>query len=166
MRKTWNAKDEIQVAGEIAGFDEPGIVLIRQQEKSAAFGDYMLVNDPSTRPQICQVLGYFGRDTGMLLRAKLLNLPTKADPKLENLAGLIPSGSAALIHPTGELEDILSEESYIKRSEDLVGLVAENTSINRLFVEVVQESGVSEGSVLEASIRGEARQYSIKSLKD
>lgn len=161
MRQIWRQSEEVPVSGEIAGFDEPGIVLIRQSEKSAAFGDYMLVNDSGTRPQLCQVLGYFGRDTGMLLRAKLLDLPKEAMPTIELLASAIPIGMAGSVEPTGTLKDLLHEESYTQRSEDLVGLVAENTSIHRLFVEVVQESGVSEGSVLEASIRGTPVLYQI-----
>lgn len=161
MRDIWHGKDKIQVVGEIAGFDEPGIVLIRQPDKSVTFGDYILVNDPGTRTRICQVIGYFGRDTGMLLRAKLVDLPNEALPIMEKLTGLTPSGTAASIHPTGALKDLLLEDLYVQRSKDLVGLVSENTSIHRLFVEVVQEAGVSEGSVLEASIRGEAVLYQI-----
>ena len=52
----WKSTELIGIAGEIAGFDEPGIVLIRQPAKNAKFGDYLLINDGGTRPQLSQVL--------------------------------------------------------------------------------------------------------------
>ena len=56
---------------------------------------------------------------------------------------------------------MLDRESYTQRAEDLAGLVAENTSINKLYVEVIQESAVSEGAILEASIKGTPVLYQI-----
>jgi len=157
----WRSTELLGIAGEIAGFDEPGIVLIRQPAKNAKFGDYLLINDRGTRPQLSQVLGYFGRDSGMLLRAKLLDLPKEAQETVELFAKTIPTGSAAKILPEGSLKNVLDEETYTQRVEELVGLVAENTSINKLYVEVIQETGVSEGTILEASIKGTSVLYQI-----
>jgi len=161
VRLIGKSSEVIGVAGEIAGFDEPGIVLVRQPEKNAKFGDYLLINDWGTKPQLSQVLGYFGRDSGMLLRAKLLDLPTGAQDVLEDLAKTIPTGSAATILPEGHLKSVLDQETYTQQADDLVGLVAENTSINKLYVEVIKEAGVSEGAVLEASIKGTPVLYQI-----
>lgn len=161
VRAIWGSTEVRGIAGEIAGFDEPGIVLIRQPAKNAKFGEYLLINDRGTKPQLSQVLGYYGRDSGMLLRAKLLDLPKEAEKTLELSAKAIPTGSAARFLPDGELKRVLSEETYTRRAEELVGLVAENTSINKLYVEVIQETGVSEGSILEASIKGTSVLYQI-----
>lgn len=161
VRSIWKRKEVIGTAGEIVGFDEPGIVFVRQPSRSAAFGDYLVINDRGTKPQLSQVLGYFGRDSGMLLRAKLLDLPQEAQEIVESIAKAIPSGSAARIQPDGDLREAVEQETYAKRAEDLVGLVAENTSINRLYVEVIQETGVTEGAILEASIKGTPVLYQI-----
>jgi len=112
-------------------------------------------------PQLAQVLGYYGRDSGMLLRAKLLELPKKSQKEIELFAKTIPHGFAGTIRPEGVLKAILDEETYTQRSEMLAGLVAENSSINKLYVEVIQERGVSEGAVLEASIKGTPVLYQI-----
>ena len=161
VRSIWGSTEVLGSAGEIAGFDEPGIVLIRQSSKNAKFGDYLLINDRGTKPQLSQVLGYFGRDSGMLLRAKLLDLPMEAQKKVELLAKTILAGSAAKILPEGDLKSVLDEETYTQRAEELAGLVAENTSINKLYVEIIQENMVSEGTVLEASIKGTPVLYQI-----
>ncbi|KQC12510.1 MAG: hypothetical protein APR63_10850 [Desulfuromonas sp. SDB] len=157
----WKSREVSGIAGEIAGFDEPGIVLIRQPAKNSKFGDYLLINDIGTKPQLSQVLGYFGRDSGMLLRAKLLELPIHAQNTVELFAKTIPPGCAARILPDGDLKRILDEETYAQRADKLAGLVAENTSINKLYVEVIKETTVSEGAVLEASIKGTPVLYQI-----
>ncbi len=161
IRRIWGSTEVLGVAGEIAGFDDPGIVIVRQPARDAKFGDYLIVNDRGARPQLSQVLGYFGRDFGMLLRAKLLELPAEAQNRVEVLAKTIPSGYAARVLPDGYLKSVLDQETYPQRASDLVGLVAENTSINRLYVEVIQEASVSEGAVVEASIKGRSVLYQI-----
>ncbi len=161
VRTIWGSTEIIGIAGEIAGFDEPGIVLVRQPEKTAKFGDYLLINDQGTKPQLSQVLGYFGRDSGILLRAKLLDLPKEAQQTVELFAKTVPTGTASRILPEGSLKRVLDEETYIKRSRKFAGLVVENTSINKLYVEVIQETGVSEGAILEASIKGTPVLYQI-----
>jgi len=45
VRAIWRSTQVLGLAGEIAGFDEPGIVLVRQSAKNAKFGDCLLVND-------------------------------------------------------------------------------------------------------------------------
>ncbi len=97
----------------------------------------------------------------MLLRAKLLDLPKDAQKIITASATSVPAGSAATITPEGELKSVLDRESYTQRVEDLVGLVCENTSINKLYVEVIQEAAVSEGAILEASIKGTPVLYQI-----
>lgn len=161
LREIWEATEVLGITGEIAGFDEPGIVLIRQPAKNSKFGDFLLVNDRGTAPQLAQVLGYFGRDSGMLLRAKILDLPKEAQREIELFAKTIPFGLAGAIKPEGQLKAILEDEAYTQKSDQLAGLVAGNTSINKLYVEVIQESAVSEGAVLEASIKGTPVLYQI-----
>lgn len=161
IRLIWGSTEIVGVAGEIAGYDEPGIVLIRQSERTAKFGDYLLINDLGTKPQLSQVLGYFGRDSGILLRAKLLELPQEAQTIIESLVNSTHAGTATNINPEGVLKSVLEEEAYIQRSDHLSGLVAENTSISKLYVEVVKAGGVNEGAVLEASIKGTPVLYQI-----
>jgi hypothetical protein len=161
LHAIWGATEVLGIAGEIAGFDEPGIVLIRQPAKNSKFGEFLLVNDKGTSPQLAQVLGYYGRDSGMLLRAKILELPKAAHKKIEVFARNIPFGFAGAFKPEGELKAILEDEAYTKKANQLAGLVAENSSINKLYVEVIQESTVSEGAVLEASINGTPVLYQI-----
>jgi hypothetical protein len=161
VRAIWRSRAIHSLAGEIAGFDEPGIVLLRQPERSAFFGEYLVINDQSTKPQLSQVLGYFGRDSGMLLRAKLLNLPKELQNSIEDIAKAIPAGTAAKIDPKEDLKEALEQYDYIQKASLFVGLVAENTSINKLYVEVIREDEVSEGVVLEATIKETPVLYQI-----
>lgn len=161
IRLIWANSEVIGVTGEIAGYDEPGIVLVRQSEKTVKYGEYLLINDQKTKPRLSHILGYFGRDSGILLRTKLLDLPKEAQKIIQDLASSTPSGTATKIHPDGALKSLLDEETFIQRSNELMGLVAENTSINKLFVEVINDTGINEGAVLEASIKGTPVLYQI-----
>lgn len=161
IRTIWGDSKILCLSGEIAGFDEPGIVLLRQPEENAVFGDFLIVNDRGSKAQISQVLGYFGRDFGALLRAKLLDLPEEVQGQIEDIAKVVPEGSVAKFRPTGKLKGALDENDHVKLASRLVGLVAENTTINKLYVEVIREGEISEGDVLEATIKGAPVLYQI-----
>lgn len=104
IRSIWGSASIVGISCEIAGFDEPDIVLLRQQEKNVTFGEYLLIKDGVTKPQLCVALDHFGRDFGMLLRAKLLNLPKEAQSEIDILAKPIPVGYAATIIPEGKIK--------------------------------------------------------------
>lgn len=161
VRMIWGSNELVGLVGEIAGFDEPGIVLIRQSTNNGKFGDFLLINDQGSMPQLTQVLGYFGRDSGLLLRAKLLELSKAAQKTVDLLARSVPKGSATKVLAEGSLKEFLDNEPFIRRSDEFAGLVAENSSINKLYVEIVQDTDISEGSVLEASIKGTPVLYQI-----
>ena len=152
-RLIWGNSEVVGIAGEIAGYDEPGIILVRQGEKMSKYGDYLLINDQRTKPQLSQVLGYFGRDSGILLRAKLLNLPNEAQKIIESLSTSIATVTEIKPNPQSLLRRYLDENVFIQRSDEFLGLVSENTSINKLYVEIIKEGDVSEGAVLEATIK-------------
>ncbi len=154
-------KEITGIAGTIAGFDEPGIVLVRQKDRSLKFGQFLLINDGGTRPQAAQVLGYFGRDEGLLLRAKLLDVGSEQDASLELLARNLQFGDVAVLKPTGELEASINKEVIAARADSLTGIVAANSALNSLKVEIIQDRDLFEGSVLEATIRGRSVLYQL-----
>ena len=154
-------KEITEIAGTIAGFDEPGIVLVRQHERTLKFGQILVVNDSRTFPQAAQVLGYFGRDERLLLRAKLLDLSSTVKERVKTLAQNIPTGGVAVVEPAGKFRLALQEEDFIAKSEALVGLVTSNTTLPILRVEVVQTTGLYEGTILEARIHGQPVLYQL-----
>jgi len=154
-------KEITGIAGTIAGFDEPGIVLVRQHERTLKFGQILVVNDGRTFPQAAQVLGYFGRDERLLLRAKLLDLSSTEKERVKTLAQNIPTGGVAVVEPAGEFGLALQKEDFTAKSEALVGLVTSNTTLPILRVEVVQTTGLYEGTILEARIHGQSVLYQL-----
>ncbi|MEQ9825254.1 MAG: DUF87 domain-containing protein [Puniceicoccaceae bacterium] len=161
IRQLFADKEITGIAGTIAGFDDPGIVLVRQQERTLKFGQVLIVNDGRTSPKSALVLGYFGRDEGILLRAKLLELPAKAEDEVKTLARDLPLGVVAVVEPAGEFGLAIQEENFAAKSDTLVGLVAANTSLPILRLEVVQPIGLYEGTILEAWIHGNPVLYQL-----
>ncbi len=161
LRRVW-APSGVEVArAEIAGYDDPGVVLLRQHTDSAQLGDVLLVNDSLTKPCVAQAVGYVGRDRGMLLRARMLRLDESMDRDLKKLASDLPLGTAAAIVPDESLMVAIRRNKFAARCSELVGLVAANTSINKLNVELGTDVEMAEGTIVEANIAGKPVLYQI-----
>jgi len=145
LKAIWMPGTSSEIIGEIAAYQTPGIVLIRQQgHKNVTLGTPLLIKDPHAPGKVGMALDYTGRDEGMLLRAiELDGVETTVD--IHQLNKSIPEGSAAVI------EDC-SKDPILNRSDELVGIVAPETSIERLYFEVVQENELEEGRLVEALI--------------
>lgn len=143
------------VVGVVAAHQSPGIVLIRQSEPATVpTGTAMLISDQHGPEQLGVALNYVGRDEGNLLRA----LTTKLPPNLRSLVGSVPShgndGVALRISvPEEEVENIPALR-WISR---LCGIVDVESTPDQLHFEVIDDSGVHEGALVETRIGTEAR---------
>jgi len=145
LKAIWVPGISSEIIGEIVAYQSPGIVLIRQHgHKNVTLGTPILIKDPHAPSKVGMALDYTGRDEGMLLRAiELDGLETTGD--IRQLNKSIPSGTAAVIKDC-------SEGSILNRSDELVGIVAPETSTERLYFEVVQENYIEEGRLVEVHV--------------
>lgn len=144
--------------GEVVAYQTPGIILARQFGAGGIeFGDIVAVRDPLSRNRLALALGHVGRDEGMLLRA--LEMPGAEMPvKLnEQLSGLFQNA----IVRVPAVDQMLAENPIVSAKSGLVGLVAPETSIERLFFEVVQDTGLEEGRLVEVRVGKRLVTYQI-----
>jgi hypothetical protein len=140
--------------GEIVGHQTPSIMLIRQTAGAKLnLGDILAVNDPHGQIQLALVMDQFGRDDGVLVRA--IRLDT-AMP--DNMAIGVPVFGENCVAVLPEVQSLPKAELY-KRS--IVGLVAPDTSIERLNFEVVRDNGLEEGRLVEVQIGEQAVIYQV-----
>ncbi|WP_421787047.1 ATP-binding protein [Hyphobacterium sp.] len=141
-----------EVVGEIAAYQNPGLVLIRQHDdKHLATGTMLLIGDPQGPPQLGVAINYVGRDEGRLLRTLALKLPPSLK-KAAKRAGEV-EGAARLFNPNeDEREDV---KSVVARIGALRGIVDSGSDLTRLEFEVVNEAGLEEGKLIDVKI-GEA----------
>lgn len=154
----WNRPPALRredIVGTVAAHQSPGIVLVRQVEpKTITRGSPMVVADQHGPDQLGVALNYVGRDEGNLLRVLTAPLP----PSLASYASRLPAKSqdaiAVSITVPPEEQAQIQTLQWIGR---LCGIVDSDTSTEYLQFEVINDTGLAEGSLIEARI-GDERQ--------
>jgi uncharacterized protein len=103
-------------------------------------------------------LNYIGRDEQLLLRAIEFESPDKVLERAKKMTQLINSNTVAHF-------DIFQDEKMVipilKKIDDLVGIVDEQTTIEKLHFEVFNNSEIEEGRLVEVEINNESVLYQI-----
>lgn len=144
--------------GEVVAYQTPGLLLVRQSESSKiANGDLVAVHDPHRKTQIALALDHVGRDEGVLLRTieiEGVEVPASLEEQVfalnENAVVRIPSAYLSI-----------ASNDLIIAKDAVVGLVSADTSIEKLFFEVVKEDGLEEGRLVEVKIGGRIVTYQL-----
>lgn len=141
--------DRADLVGSVAAHQSPGIVLVRQAEaQTIARGTPMVISDQHGPPQLGVALNYVGRDEGNLLRVLTTSLPNRLAALHSHSASSV-DGMAVSIAVTDEDKTDIRALQWIDR---LCGIVDTETSPEYLQFEVVNEAGLTEGSLVEVRI--------------
>jgi len=143
---------DIKLLGEIAAYQMPGIVLIRQKENaSLLIGEPVIFQDRKTINVVIPI-DEVGRDESLLVRALILDkkneIPNEAFQKIKLMPDQAVVSFKALIKE--ETTKIVPELDDYK---NLVGIVATDTSLDNLYFEVIQERDLEEGRLVEVKIK-------------
>ena len=161
LRLLWSPEFPAEILGEVVAYQNPGIILIRQKKvESPMFGRPLLINDPHSPGRIALALDYIGRDEGMLLRGILLNasLTNNLNPKtFENL----PENVVVGIDKANIKCESKRSAAILDEMKSFVGIVAPETSIERLYFEVIKEDGLEEGRLIKTFIGNKQVLYQI-----
>ena len=144
--------------GEVVAYQTPGLILVRQSASSRiATGDLIAVHDPLGKTRLALALDHVGRDEGVLLRTieiEGVEVPASLEEQVftlnENAVVRVPS-----------TDSTIAKADLIKDKESIVGLVATDTSVEKLFFEVVKDDGLEEGRLVEVKIGGRKVTYQL-----
>ena len=136
--------------GVIAAYQSPNLALIRQSTgQQIAFGTTLLVAGEQGNWLLGVALNYVGHDEGNLLRTLTATLPGSLVKYTRGLSVGPRSGAALpLIIPEAEIPDVPALE-WIDR---LCGIVDNETTFEFLRFEVIDDTALSEGILVEARI--------------
>ena len=151
-REVWIPTEAPSVVGCMIAHQSPDLLLIRQDgTETISPGSCLLVADEHAPLKIGVALGYFGRDEGILLRALEIAVPDNHRARLLELSKRIPAGGASLLDPT-EI-NIFQDEVYLLRNLNcFIGIVAQETSTEKLYFEVIQEKDIEQGRLVETFV--------------
>lgn len=162
LRKIWSGAFAPKRFGVVAATQNPNVYLIRQvEDKPTPFGTAVAIKmrDRQAFPAI--VLDLVGRDEANLLRC--IDLST-FDRTSTNSIGTdyktMREETAALISPESPIA--LSLAAVLKTCKNrMVGLVAPDTSNERLYFEVVTTQELQQGLLVQVNIQGSTVIYQI-----
>ena len=158
LRRIFKPNTIFDVDGEVVAYQTPGLILVRQSNTGKInVGDVVAVHDSLGQIKLALALDYVGRDEGILLRTIEI-----ADAKISvnlgsQLSSLLPNSVVRI--PV--LDEIIANNRLVKSKDVLVGLVAPETSIEKLFFEVVKDEGLEEGRLVEVKIGNRFVTYQI-----
>lgn len=165
VRKLFSNRFIEEVVGVIVAHQTPGIVLIRQSEGAGMeLGSLLLVSDDRGSRSLAIALNYVGRDEGNLLRALTLPIPTGLERNVEQVASSIGVGVAARLRlGEADLAGIPAEEpaSVIRRKSQFCGIVDQDTSLDVLQFEVIEDRELTEGCLVEVAIGSRPVLYQV-----
>lgn len=135
--------------GEVVAYQTPGLILVRQFGTGAVqTGDVVAVQDPLGKTRVALALDNVGRDEGVLLRTIEIADAEVSTELRSQLSALLPNAVVRVPVP----DEAVGQNLLVKTKGALVGLVAPDTSVERLFFEVVKEEGLEEGRLVEVQI--------------
>lgn len=144
--------------GEVVAYQTPGLILVRQSASSKiATGDLVAIHDPLGKTRLALALDHVGRDEGVLLRA--IEIPDVEVPAtLEEQVFSLNENAVVRI---SSVDSTIATADLVKEKESIVGLVATDTSVEKLFFEVVKDDDLEEGRLVEVKIGGRKVTYQL-----
>ena len=147
--------------GDVVAYQKPNIILFRETPNSkAGFGMPVLIKDLKTNDKVAIILDNVGRDEGVLKRCVEIDT-LQPSQQIIKLVNSLPDRSVSKLLK----EDITSKnetsKSIFDNSDSLVGIVAHETSITRLYFEEVQENKITEGRLVKTFIAEKPVLYQI-----
>ena len=160
LKSSFGDKTIAGVVGQVVAFQEPNIVLLRQQYKDdIKKNDLLLIHDKHGPTKLVVALDFVGRSEGILVRT--VDIKELSDSSVK-LLGSMPFNEAAYNLEKDTLKIICEKENIqIEDQSNIVGLVSQDSSIEKLFFEVVKGDELEEGRLVSAYVGGKRVQYQI-----
>jgi len=130
-RSIWAGGEKLLRLGEIAGHEAPHIVLVREDTgQEAKFGDVIIAHSDEGRPDYALALDHIGFADGRWLRAIHLSHDAgQPTSPASDRSVLLVSSSATKSGPLHQIFPV---------RDRLLGLVAPDTTVSRLYIELVR----------------------------
>ena len=150
--------------GEVVGHQVPNVVLVRQEEDvEVSFGQPLVVRADNGRPGLALALDHIGFAEGAWLRAVHLPISPEARSRVAAFARSQDSSDAAVLRAdASEWKSLLEADLTWERHQQLIGLVAPDSDISRLRIEIVRtDIDLSEGRLVEVQIGSNRVLYQV-----
>lgn len=155
-------KQVLNLLGIVAAYQKPGIYLLRSDDvDEARLPIPAVIRDPLTGLRFACVVDTVGREGGHLLRA--VDLSAMNDASISEHHPYIPPDSAIELTEDQIDQAEQATKNLFQSAKAVVGLVAIDSTIPRLFIEVTRNEGLSVGRLLSVEFCGRKVLYQLVS---
>ena len=141
--------------GEIVAYQEPNVILIRQQaEVEIPYMTGIIIKDQFSLPKLGYSLDYIGKSNGILLRTFIFE---KTDnTQILNDIKELPLNSAILVNI-----DYFSNNKILFDDKKIIGLVTIDTSNEYLYFELIIDEEMEVGALVCTTIKGKEMIFQV-----
>lgn len=162
----WGDATRTEVIGDIVAYQTPGLILVKQKvPEPMEFGTTLLLKDSTGAERVAVVLDCMGKDESPLVRAIIIDVVNVAGcltDKLRDTIRIFPDDTAIQFAVSQEEHVQSHMVANIKKIQNgCLGIVAQETSIEYLYFDVIQEKGLEEGKLVEVLIKGQPVLYQV-----
>ena len=162
IRLIWEIKLSGDQLGTINAYQTPSLILISQPENSfTSFGTPILFKDSHNSIKTGLTLNYIGLDEKLLLRAIEFPTPEEIIPQIEELGTILSANSVIKFDLIDSNSEVYAKIPILKRLDDLIGIVDDQTNIENLQFEILQDHEIEEGRIVEVEINNVPVLYQI-----
>ena len=160
VRRATSVGQKISSFAEVAAYQQPKVILLRQMNDSdLPLKSIVYIKDKHSKSKLALTLDFVGRDNGVLTRA--VEIASLKSGSFKEIESLIPNDSVARIEKEYLEEVCASENITLPLKDSVVGIVSPDTSIERLFFEVVDNDDLEEGRLVTVNIQNQKVRYQI-----
>ncbi len=159
----WGGTTQSKIVGNIVAYQTPGLILVRQKDvEPLQFGTILVLKDSTRTERIAMVMECIGQDERPLTRTIIIDISTGLKETIKESLRLYPE-NVAIKCDEFQYQDASAEivSSIKKLQENCLGVVAQETSIEHLYFDVIQEKQLEEGNLVEVFINGQLVLYQV-----
>ena len=162
IKKIWMDDSVSDSIGEIIAYQFPKISLVKQHhDQKIKFGTVLAYKDSHSMVQIGVSISYIGRDDGLLLRVMDLKVPDKVLEIAKKSIHQSEKNIASKFNYFQNKPDSIKNIKELQQINDIVGIVDQDTTVERLIFEVIGDVSIEEGRLVEVDINAKPVIYQI-----
>jgi len=162
IRNIWKIRFFAKSIGQISSFQTPNILTVRQgSESKIKFGEVLAVKDRFSASGLAIALNYIGRNEELLLRG--LQVPLVEELKFRKWKTLfdLPLNHVAKLPVNSETEFAIQKLKEEYNVDNIIGLVMQDSSIQKLYFEVINAIDLEVGRILEVTVGSDRVLYQL-----
>ncbi|MCF8307953.1 MAG: DUF87 domain-containing protein [Bacteroidales bacterium] len=162
IQRIWHKITNLEHVGYISAYQMPNMILIKQPEDAYTnFGTIIMYKDSHASLKLGLTLNYVGRDEELLLRAIEVDAPNDILKSIKENTSFLSSNFVAYLDYFEENPEDKNRIQFLNKVDELIGIVDDQTNVERLKFEVFHDDEIETGSIVEAEVNGELVLYQV-----